>query len=132
MIPIKDIMTSKVITVHENTQIVEAMRLLIDNSISGMPVVDEHDHLVGIFSEKDALEMLVKKDFNAKHTVSEYMTTRVTFFAEDSDAVEICKFFMKSSVRRVPIVTAGKVVGVVSRRDIVELILKMSLDHKYY
>ena len=135
MIPIKDIMTRQVITVKPDMRIFDAMALLTKHAISGMPVVGDDSSLKGMLTEKDVLEILIKKDFNAKDTVEDYMSRNVVSFGEGADAVDICKFFMKNTIRRVPIITEGKLVGIVSRRDIIKLILeyksKLSLEHRY-
>ena len=124
MLTIKSIMKTNVITVRPETPIYEALDLLFKNQISGMPVVNGQNEVVGILSEKDVLRILLDDKLIVKHTVSDYMTRDVVCFTEEDSAVDICKFFIRSHVRRVPIVKDGKLVGVVSRRDIVELILE--------
>lgn len=122
MIPIHSIMTTTVISVSVHTPIYEALDLLTRNKISGMPVVNEFNEVVGILSEKDVLRILFDKKLDIQKTVSDYMTRDVVMFTEDDSAMDICKFFMKSHVRRVPITKDKKLIGIISRRDIVELI----------
>ena len=124
MLPLKSIMTSNVISVTPQTPIFEALDLLTKHKISGLPVVDEQMQVVGILSEKDVLRILLDKHLNGKKLVEDYMTRDVVTFTEEDGAVDVCKFFMHSYIRRVPIVRDGKLVGVVSRHDIVELILE--------
>lgn len=125
MLPIKSIMTKEVITVRPETPIYEAMQLLLKHRISGMPVVDEENRLRGILTEKDVLRILLyRTDVELKETVADYMTKEVVSFTEDDSAILICQFFMKSPIRRVPIVRDGKLIGIVSRRDIISLILE--------
>ena len=125
MYSIKSIMTTNVISVRPETPIFEAMTLLTENKISGVPVVDDQLRVIGILSEKDVLEMLMDKDLDIKKTVGDYMTRDVVCFTEEDSAIDICKFFIRTNIRRVPIVKDGKLIGVVSRRDIVELILEI-------
>ena len=125
MYSIKSIMTTNVIFVRPETSIFEAMTLLTENKISGVPVVDDQLRVIGILSEKDVLEMLMDKDLDIKKTVGDYMTREVVCFTEEDSAIDICKFFIRTNIRRVPIVKDGKLIGVVSRRDIVELILEI-------
>lgn len=122
MIPIKNIMNTEVTTVKAGTPIYDALDLLTKKRISGMPVVNEDNDVVGILSEKDVLKILIDKDLDIKDTVEDYMTRDVICFSEDDSAIEICKFFLRSSIRRVPIVKSGQLIGIVSRRDIVSLI----------
>ena len=123
MLPIKSIMTTNVVTVKPETPIIEAIRLLTTNKISGMPVVDDEMHVKGILSEKDVLRILLRRDVKFHETVDDYMTRKVISFSEDDSAIVVCKFFLKSHFRRVPIVKDGKLIGIVSRRDLIELIL---------
>ncbi|MEI6438014.1 MAG: CBS domain-containing protein [Candidatus Omnitrophota bacterium] len=135
IIPIDGVISKQVISVKPDMPIFEAMELLVEHAISGMPVVDDEGHLKGILTEKDVLEILVKKDFAVKDTVATYMSRDVISFPPDADAAEICRFFIKSNVRRVPIIKDGKLVGVISRRDMIKLILdyvsKLSSEHRY-
>jgi CBS domain-containing protein len=124
MLPIKSIMTTKVISVREDTPITEALELLTQNKISGMPVVDEINQVKGMLSEKDLLRILIDPRFDIQKTVQDYMTYNVTTFTENASAIDVCKFFINNHFRRVPIVREGRLVGIVSRRDIIHLILE--------
>lgn len=124
MIPITSVMTKNVITVQENTPIYDALILFTEHKISGMPVIDESNRVVGILSEKDVLVILLKNNALDKQTVGHYMSRNITCFTEEASAFEICEFFIKSNYRRVPIVREGVLVGIVSRRDIIPLILE--------
>ncbi len=124
MLPIKSIMTKNVISVKPSTPIYEAMELLTKHKISGLPVVNDENRLVGILSEKDVLRILLNSDLQARNKVEHFMTKDVVSFTEDTGAVTICKFFLEKNIRRVPIVKDGILIGVVSRRDIIALILE--------
>ena len=124
MLPVKSIMTKEVIYVKPNTPIYEAMQLLPQHQISGMPVVDDEMNLIGILTEKDVLKLLIEDVSYNKTTVADFMQTDVVSFTEDDSAVKVCKFFQDNFIRRVPIVRQGKLVGIVSRRDIISLILE--------
>ena len=124
MFSVKNIMTTDIISVHVETPVIEALHLLSEKQVSGLPVIDSNNDVVGILSEKDVLQILIDKSLNGKKLVGDYMSRDVVSFTEDDNAIEICKFFVKSHIRRVPIVREGKLVGIVSRRDIVKLILE--------
>ncbi len=125
MIPVKTIMTTDVITVKPETPIIEAMQLLKKHHISGMPVVDDECRIRGILTEKDVLRILLNRDLIYQETVADYMVKDVVCFAEEDSVIEVCKFFLKSPVRRVPIAKEGKLIGIVSRPDIISLILEI-------
>jgi len=123
---IQSIMSTNLITVREETPIYEAMHLLQKHRISGMPVVDDENHVVGILTEKDVLEVLMDTKIGGKDAVKHYMTRKVISFTEADSPIDICEFFIKNSIRRVPIVKDGKLIGVVSRRDIISFILDIN------
>ena len=132
MIPVKDIMTANVITVAENTPIYDALNLLSEHEISGMPVIDENKKVVGMLTEKDVLQILINSKISVDARVSEYMSHKVVSFLEEDDVMAVCRFLLSAAVRRVPVVRDGKIVGIVSRRDIVRLILKLRLELSDY
>jgi len=125
MIPVKEIMTTEIVTVTEETPIYEALNLLSEHEISGMPVLDADRQLVGMLTEKDVLSILINPKLSVDATVGQYMSRKVVSFLEDDDVIKVCKFFISVPLRRVPIVKNGKLVGIVSRHDIVKLILKL-------
>jgi len=124
MLSVKTLMTSGVISVNQDTPIYEALSLLARNKISGLPVINEEEHVVGILSEKDVLKILIDKKLDIKSTVDDYMSRDVICFTEEDNVIDICKFFIRSNIRRVPIVRDNKLVGIVSRADIIPLILE--------
>jgi len=126
MLPIKSIMITNVVSVNPDNPIYEALHLLAKHKISGMPVVDTANAVVGILSEKDVLRILIDKRLDVKSKVEDYMSRDVVCFTEEDSAIDICKFFAGSHKRRVPIVREGKLIGIVSRADIIPLILEAS------
>lgn len=122
MLPIKSIMSTDVISATPDMPIYEAMELLIKNKISGLPVVDGDLRVVGILSEKDVLRILLDGKLHVDHCVKDYMTLNPICFTEMDSAIDVCKFFINSHIRRVPILRDGKLAGVVARKDIVSLI----------
>ena len=124
MLLVKAIMTTDVFTVTLETPVFDTIKIIIDKHISGLPVVDNHKKLVGIITEKDLLRVLVEGKAGQDKKVKDFMTKSVTSFDEDENVVVVCEYFMNNVVRRVPIVKDGILVGVVSRRDILKLILE--------
>jgi len=129
MILAKDIMTKEVLSIKPATSIIEAIDTLLENKISGLPVVDDEQNLVGIVSEKDLLHILFKDNINVGDTVEEYMSKKVNHFTDEASVYDICGFFLQSNNRRVPIVNQeGQLVGVVSRRDVLKVVLSTVLS----
>jgi CBS domain-containing protein len=114
----KDIMTSTVITAKEDMFVTDVMKLLLRWHISGVPVVDNDGMLLGIITEHDVMNFALSGDA-ASTRASEVMTKKVETYTPDTLVVEIVNHFASQQIRRVPVVENGKVVGIISRRDIV-------------
>lgn len=110
----KDIMTKRVVTVSPSTTVKELTELLAAKKISGVPVVDEQKRVVGIVTEADVLAHPGAK------TVEEIMTKKVISVTPDTPVEEIAKLLAKKKIKRVPVIDKGKLVGIVSRADIVK------------
>ena len=123
MLTAEDIMTKKVITVRRNTPVREALQLMLVNKISGMPVVKDDMTLVGIVTEKDLLRLLHGPQGTKGKMVEEFMTQPAVYFEADESIDEICDCLNDVTFRRVPVTKEGKVVGIVSRPDVIRCIL---------
>lgn len=110
----RDIMSRRVITIHPSATIQEAARLLSDYNISGVPVLDAGGVMVGLLSEAD----LISKSGG---TVADIMSRRVISAGEETPVDEVAQVLTSHHFKRVPIVREGRVVGVVSRADIVRM-----------
>jgi len=118
-----DIMTKNVITAKKDMLLTDVIALLLRWHISAMPVVDHEDKMVGIVSEIDLVNLAF--DGNAADTtVEEVMVTDIVSFSPNTELADFVQTFSKRHLRRVPIIDEGKVVGIVSRRDILREILR--------
>jgi len=118
-----DVMNRGLITVKRNTDIYEAMEILATMNVTGLPVVDDYMNLVGMVTEKDMLELI--RDPNAQPGNTEsFMTEDVASFNHDDSLFDVCDCLINNHFRRVPILNQGRVVGVVSRADLMVYILK--------
>ena len=124
----KDVMTRDVVTVRKDTPIHEAMELVAKKDISGMPVVDAGMNLVGILTEKDMINLVRAPEEYEGKTVNDFMTQPALFFEEDESLLDVCDFLKKNVFRRVPITSKGKLVGVISIRDVIEYILQLTSE----
>ncbi|MBU1694823.1 MAG: CBS domain-containing protein [Verrucomicrobia bacterium] len=119
-----DIMTHPVITVKENVHLTEVIDLLLRWHISGMPVVDDQDRLIGMVTEHDLLNFAF--DGNAEEaTVADAMSRKVVSFPPETPIEELVSTCVVQRIRRVPIVKDGRVVGIVSRRDVLREMQRM-------
>ena len=126
MLKAKDVMTKMVVSVRRDTPVEEALELLLERKISGVPVVEKDMTLVGIVTEKDLLALLFKPQDVKEKTVEGLMTQPAVNFEENETIEKICQYLAKVSFRRVPVTKEGKVVGIVSRPDIIRCILDLS------
>lgn len=120
----QSIMSKDIVTVNQNTPIYEVMSVLIGARISGLPVIDDDNNLVGMITEKDMMP-LFKHHSLTNETVADYMTKDLKVFTPETTIDEISEFFAKYSYRRAPIVKDRKLVGIVARRDIISLIIHL-------
>ncbi len=125
MLKAKDIMTKDVITVKKDVPIYNALELIAKHNISGLPVVEDDMTLVGIVSEKDILSLFYDGEDERVKTVDDYMTQPPLFFDEEESLLDVCDFLRKNVFRRVPITSKGKLVGIISIRDVIEYILQL-------
>ena len=109
----KDIMTTDVITVGENLEILDVCKVLAEERVSGAPVVNKEGKLVGIITERDLLF------YNPLVTsIKDLMTKEVVTVTEDTPVDEITRLQLTHSIKRVLVMRGEKIVGVISRMDI--------------
>lgn len=125
MLKAKDIMKESVISVKKNTPIYEAVELMAKNKITGIPVVEDDMTLVGILTEKDVLRLFYASKDAENKTVNDFMTQPAIHFDENESLPDVCDCLINNLFRRVPVTSKGKVVGIVSRPDIIEYILRL-------
>ncbi|MBU3929325.1 CBS domain-containing protein [bacterium] len=118
----KHIMTTNIETVTPETSLADAVNMLLMREISGMPVVDGEGRLMGVVSEKDVFRLAFSGKVH-ESKVADVMTTKVVSFPPDADIRDIAKVLAENVFRTVPIVEDGKIIGIVSRADILEVAL---------
>lgn len=122
-----DHMTRNLITFTKKQSILEVMRTLIRNKISGGPVVDELSRLIGVISEADCIKHLSEgKYFNQPffdRNVEDSMTAEVDVIEADKTIFDAATLFHKTNRRRFPVLDRGKLVGQISRQDVVKAAL---------
>jgi len=125
MTTIREIMQSEPITVYPESPVQLALELLIDHGISGLPVVDADDKIVGVLSEKDLLKVFYE---NHTETVEAVMTRDPMTVSVDAPLVDVFDCLMACDFRRVLVHEHGKLVGLISRADLMPTILEALLE----
>lgn len=124
MITAKAVMTPWILTATADMPILKALDIMLQHWISGLPVVDNNKNVVGIITEKDLLGLYDKVSKVKELTVEEVMTKNVVCFDENDSLDDICDCLIKNDFRRVPVLSNGKLVGIISRPDITRGILE--------
>ena len=128
MLRARDVMNTNVISVKKDAPIFEAVELLVNNNISGLPVVEDDMTLAGILSEKDVVELFYDSEQAENKAVEDYMTYPAVYFEDNNALMNICDFLGKNIFRRVPVTSDGKLVGIISIRDILNTVLQLRLE----
>jgi CBS domain-containing protein len=144
------IMTRPVITVTPETSVVEAANIMLQRHVSGLPVVDSAGHLVGVISEGDFIrrsEIGTQRqrgrfmkfilgagkeatDFVHEHgrKIAEIMTPEPLTINEDTDLEKIVELMEKNRVKRLPVMRGDKLVGIVSRSNLLQAVASLARD----
>lgn len=119
-----DIMTRKVITIHPEASAQEAAQLLDQFRISGLPVVDTTGDLIGIITEADIISKVNRSGLLEQDglRVADIMSRNVTTVDEGTPVGDIATLLTERKIKRVPVVRQGRLVGIVSRGDIVHAV----------
>ena len=119
-VAVKDYMTKSLVTFTPDMGVLRAIQMLVEQRISGAPVLDEQGNLVGILSEKDCMKVALSAGYHGEWggRVSEYMSEGVEAVEVDTSILEVAEKFMKGEVRRYPVVKENRLVGQISRRDV--------------
>jgi CBS domain-containing protein len=121
MLRATDIMTTHVVAVDLDDTVDQAIALMVRHRISGLPVVDRDGRAVGIVSEFDLLELICEGQ-TEQDKVSHYMSGGVFGVAEEDSWVTVADMFREKHVRRLPVLRDGKVVGIITRHDLMHAI----------
>lgn len=119
-ITVADYMTKNLVTLTADTGVFEAVKILLDHKITSAPVIDQRGHLLGMFSEKDVMRIVLESVYNQSMSgkVGEYMTSKPISVSSDSSIVDLAEIFEHSSVRSFPVFEDTDLVGIVSRTDV--------------
>jgi CBS domain-containing protein len=117
MLTAREIMTADLVTVHPDDSIEDAIQLLLRDSISGLPVVNDEGHLVGVITEF-ALLGVVYDNHIKNQTVEQHMTRELITVDIDDPLNRVADLCIVHRVRRVPVMKNGQLVGVIARRDV--------------
>jgi CBS domain-containing protein len=121
MYTVKDIMTESAVVVRPETTIDEAIALLLDHRVSGLPVVNDEGVLLGVISEVDIIDLVYNADIESS-LVRDYMTRELVCLDSEASLDDAASIFCTKSIRRIPVVQDTRLVGIISRRDLIRFV----------
>ncbi len=119
-ITVADYMTTHLVKLTKEMTGIDAIKKILDHKITGAPVFDEHGKVIGMFSEKDALKMVLEVAYNQSSAgnVTEYMTSGVLKVEAEMSIVDLAEKFQNSAIRSFPVYRDQDLVGIISRTDV--------------
>jgi CBS domain-containing protein len=134
-----DVMTSPVVTVTRDTPFRRMVALLQDHRISALPVIDAAGHLIGVVSESD---LLSKEDYGTPHgmglnpradatVAGELMTSPPITVDTNASLREVARLLSLNEIKRVPVMDGGRLVGIVTRSDVLKVFLRPDRDMQH-
>lgn len=124
---VQDFMGARLVSVTPQTGIHEAIRLLLEEHVSGLPVVDEKGRPVGFLSEKDCFKVAFCCGYYQDRggPVSDYMSRSAVTVNAETDIATVAEMFLNGPYRRFPVVSAERVIGVITRREALKALIEI-------
>ena len=126
-ITISDYMTKNLMTVKQDADVLASIKKLLSHKVTCAPVLDQSGKLVGMFSEKDSMKVVLDASYNQGMSgkVADFMNQKIITVNADSSIVDLADKFQDSSVRSFPVFDDDKLVGIVSRTDVLRALVSM-------
>ena len=117
---VKDYMAKTLVTFKPDTDVLDAVHVLVSKRIAGAPVVDDEGNLLGMLSELDCLRVALQAGYHSQvgGPVREYMSTGVETVDAEMSIVDLAQRFLDGSFRRYPVMERNRLIGQISRRDV--------------
>ena len=118
----RDIMASKLVTLRPDMDVFDAIDRLLKYKISGAPVVDADGNFIGVFSERCSISLLVAANYDGAPTnrIEPFVDRDLVVVSPETDLLTIAERFLNSNQRRLPVLDNGRLVGQISRRDVLK------------
>jgi CBS domain-containing protein len=130
---VRDFMTRDLITFKPTQSVEDVVNAFIKHKISGGPVVNDNNELIGIISEGDCIKHISESSYynmpTENNSIEKHMATNVETIDGNLNVFDAAKQFLESKRRRFPIVEDGKLVGQISQRDILKAAMQLNQQH---
>lgn len=125
---VKDYMSKTLVTFKPDTSVLDAVHTLVKNRIAGAPVVDDAGNMVGMLSELDCLKVALQAGYYGEYggPVSDYMSKDVQTVNMEMSIIDLAQRFLDSNFRRFPVTDKNRLVGQISRRDVLRALEVLS------
>ena len=127
---VKDYMARTLVTFKPETDVLDAVHELVKHRIAGAPVVDDSGNLLGMLSELDCLKIALHAGYHGDWggPVSDYMTNGVKTVDGEMSIIDLAQVFLDTNFRRFPVVEKNRLVGQISRRDVLRALEHLAKD----
>jgi CBS domain-containing protein len=124
---IADYMTKNLMTVKQDADVLATIKQLLSHKVTCAPVLDRSGKLVGMFSEKDSMKVVLDASYNQGMSgkVVDFMNQKIISVDASSSIVDLADKFQDSSVRSFPVFDDDKLVGIISRTDVLRALVSM-------
>jgi len=127
-VKVREYMAASLVVLHPEMEILRAIQLLVEHRISGAPVTDELGNLVGVLSELDCMQVALNAGYYEQlgGQVAEFMSRDVRTVQADTSIIALAQMFLDSPYRRYPVFDDNRLVGQISRRDVLRALGTLS------
>lgn len=125
---VKDYMSGHLVTFSPATDVLDAIRELVRHRIAGAPVLDDQGNLIGMLSELDCMKIALTAGYHGEFggPVSEYMSQDTETVDAEMSIIDLAQRFLESGYRRYPVVNDNRLIGQISRRDVLRALAEIS------
>jgi CBS domain-containing protein len=123
-VKVRDYMSTKLITFTPEMEVMRAVNILVQHGIAGAPVLNKEGKLVGMFSERDCLSvaLVASQDSCIAGPVGQFMSTKVVTVDPEMNLLQLATMFVNTPYRRYPVIEDDKLIGQISRSDVMRAI----------
>lgn len=119
-VSVRDYMSANLVTVTADMDVLQAIHLLLKNSVTGAPVVDSLGSVIGYLSEKDCLKVALDASYHEEWggLVKDFMTPKPITVDADASILEVARTFHDTAIKAVPVMQDNRLVGKITRSDV--------------
>ena|SRR5690606_25248333 len=127
---VRDYMQTTPLSFHSDTNLLQVVNQLLAAKATGAPVIDADKRVIGFISEQDCIKEILQGAFYCEEppVVSTVMSTEVLSFAPDASIVEVAQVMINKRPKNYPVVSDGKLVGLITRQDVLGALLENDED----